>query len=96
MTGRPLTVIVGTAFALGLIGHVDRASTQTLTTQHGLVLSAAGKKAGQARQRGVPGQIACTVPPDPAQLPSGNRLQLGWHPDGLRYRGLPPPHGRRG
>lgn len=91
MTGRPLTVIVGTAFALGLIGHVDRASTQTLTTQHGLVLSAAGKKAGQARQRGVPGQIACTVPPDPAQLPSGNRLQLGWHPDGLRYRGLPAP-----
>ena len=86
MTSRPLTVIVGTAFALGLIGHVDRAS------QHGLVLSAAGKKAGQARQRGVPGQIACTVmPPDPAQLPSGNRLQLGWHPDGLRYRGLPAP-----
>lgn len=61
MTSRPLAVIVGTAFALGLIGHVDRAATQTVTTQHGLVLSAAAKKAGQARQRGVPGQIACTI-----------------------------------
>jgi hypothetical protein len=61
MDSRPLAITVGTAFVLGLIGHTDRAATQPVTTQHGLVLSAAAKKSHQARQRGVPGQIACTI-----------------------------------
>lgn len=90
MTSRPLAVIVGTAFALGLIGHV---------THHGLVLSAAAKTAGQARQRGVPGQIACTIAgcyPIPPHC----------HPEaGYNWDGIPtgfdivvcrPPRGRRG
>lgn len=61
MTTRPLAVIVGTAFALGLIGDLDRAAAQTGTAQQDLALSAAAKKSDQARPRNVPGQIACTV-----------------------------------
>ena len=97
MTSRPLAVIVGTAFALGLIGHVDRAATQTVTTQHGLVLSAAAKKAGQALQRGVPGQIACTVA-------GCHPIPPNCHPEtGYNWDGIPtgfdivvcgPPRGR--
>jgi hypothetical protein len=62
MTSRLLAVIVGTALALGFIGHLDRAATQTVTTQQVLMLSAAAKKSDQARRRSVPGQIACRKP----------------------------------
>lgn len=33
----------------------------------------------------------CRLPPDSAQLPSRNRIQLEWHPDRLRSRCLPAP-----
>jgi len=61
MATRPFAVIVSTAFALGLIGHLDRAAAQTVIAQQDLVLSAAAKKSDQARQRNVRDQIACTV-----------------------------------
>jgi hypothetical protein len=99
MTSRPLAAIVGTAFALGLIVHVDRAPTQPVTTQHGLLLSAAAKKSGQARQRGVPGQIACTIT-------GCHPIPPHCHPEtGYNWDGIPtgfdivvcrPPRGRGG
>ena len=98
MPSRPLAAIVGSAFALVLIDHVDRAAIETVTTQHGLVLSAAAKKSGQARQHGAPGQIACTVA-------GCHPIPLNCHPEaGYNWDGIPtgfdivvcrPPRGWR-
>jgi len=82
MNRLPLAVIAGIAFAAGLIGRIDHAATQTVTTQHDLVLSAAAKKSGQAHQRGAPGQIACTVA-GCYPIPPNCHPETGYNWDGI-------------
>ena len=98
MTSRLLAVIVGTALALGFIGHLDRAATQTVTTHQVLVLSAAAKKSDQARQLSVPGQIACTVVgcyPIPPNCHPETDYNWDGIPTGFDIVACGPPRGRR-
>jgi hypothetical protein len=99
MKRHTLSIIIGAAFALGLTSEADRAAAQMAIGDYGVMLSAATKKSPSARQREVPGQIACTIE-------GCHPIPPGCHPEtGYNWDGIPtgfdivvcrPHRGRRG
>ena len=98
MTGNLLSIIVGGAIAVTLIGPADRAAAQAGLGES-VSLSAASKKSASSRRQREPGQIACTVA-GCQPVPPGCRPQTGYNwdgiPTGFDIVVCRPPRGGRG
>lgn len=99
MKPNTLSLIIGVAIAFSRMSESDWTAAHMTKGEQGTMLSVAAKKSPAARQREVPGQIACTIY-GCYPIPPGCHPETGYNwdgiPTGFDIVVCRPQHRRRG